>query len=164
MKVPLPVTSLLLVISCGHGQAPGRDGPSPAAEDAAPDRAAEDGHVQPLDASVEAQTSEGGPGDAWEAASPIRCGVRVCEPGQYCLHLYSGQMPHCVPRPASGCPGGPAEECATAQAQGCIDTGESMTCVNLPASCPPAKACDCLCGSSGVVCSAGGSFVTCGRP
>jgi hypothetical protein len=164
MKAILPVTWFLLVVSCGSGQASVRDGSAPVADAAIVDGAAEDGRAQRLDVAVDAGPGEAGAGDALEAAGPLRCGVRVCEPGQYCLHLYSGQMPHCVARPPGGCPGGMAEECAVAGEPGCIDTGESMACVSLPASCAPAQACACLCGSSGVICSAGGNFVTCGRP
>jgi len=98
------------------------------------------------------------------------CADAACEADQYCISVYPGVRPRCLPRESNGaCPPGTRQGCdpgTSYDGGGCMDDYPIRTCQSLPSTCTSGDPCICLCGlaSSGGGCTNTGKLILCAYP
>lgn len=149
----------LLALSChGRGLTVPVDGAPEVFADAAPDAPA-DSAVADLPAGApdlppDAAAADVDPADAptadstAEAPLGLLCGVKRCQPGQYCVVISPGQVPNpvCEVRPDGGCAPDTTEGCGDGGLAACDIATIPPRCLDLPASCAGVPLCRCFCG------------------
>jgi hypothetical protein len=109
-------------------------------------------------------------GGATQQDARLACADAACETDQYCLSVYPGAVPGCMPHDDKGnCPPGTIEGCGlwdSYDGGGCRPDIPIRSCQSLPSTCTSGDPCLCLCGSagSGIGCRRSGQEIFCAFP